>query len=240
MSASSLPIPQALGPAAENPAPDGDPRVDAAAFDLVPIEDVQYIKGIAFPASMKFRQLIVTGPPGCGKTKLINQIGGWPEEGYIDLTLKHWWRAQSLTYRPREVHFGFPFVGFEEPQTVFDKAWLETEEPPRLDFARIVLPPRKTHFWTTDWRNRYAFEFLLPPAEKIFEWRLERSRRVSHPVDAGVTLAQVERQTAVFREIALYFHRHGILMYVRDEFEGVPKTIRDPDIGEEIRERQDP
>ncbi len=240
MSASSLPIPQDLEPAADDPVAEADPRVDPAALDLVPIEDVQVIKGIAFPAGMKFRQLIVTGPPGCGKTKLINQIGGWPEEGYIDLTLNHWWRAQSLTYRPREVHLGLPFVGFEDALTVFDKEWLEAAEPPRLDFARIVLPPGKTYFWTTDWRSKFVFEFLLPSPQKIFDWRMDRSRRVTHPVDSGVTLAQVERQVAVFREIALYFHDLGMLIYVRDEFDGIPKTIRESETGEQTQEKQDP
>ena len=50
-------------------------------LDLVPVEELQHIKGVAFPAHLKFRQLLVTGPPGSGKTQLINQVGGWPEEG---------------------------------------------------------------------------------------------------------------------------------------------------------------
>ena len=70
-------------------------------FELVPADKVQDIKGLPFPAGLKYRQLIVTGPPGCGKTRLMGKIHGWPEEGYIDLTLKNWWRAQSLTFRPR-------------------------------------------------------------------------------------------------------------------------------------------
>ena len=55
---------------------------ERSEFRLQPFEDLQDIKGIAFPASLKFRQLLVTGPPGCGKTRLINKIGGWPEEGF--------------------------------------------------------------------------------------------------------------------------------------------------------------
>lgn len=196
-------------------------------LELIPFEDVRDIKGVPFPAGMKFRQLLVTGPPGCGKTRLINKVGGWPEEGYIDLTLKHWWRAQSLTFRPREVHLGFPFIGHRDALTVFDEEWLEAPETPGLDFHRILLPPRKTHFFSTNWRAHFMFEFLIPSPQEIFERRLERRRREVHPVDEGVTLEQVERQVAVFCDAALYFHRSGMSVYVRDKLEGVPKSILD-------------
>lgn len=200
---------------------------DGLNLEPVPEDELQCIKGVLFPAGMKFRQLLVTGPPGCGKTRLINKVGGWPEEGYIDLLLKNWWRAQSLTLRPREVHLGLPFVGYDEALTVFDKEWLEVAVPPPLDPDRIVLPPAKTYFLGTNWRQRFVFEFLIPPPEAILKWRLERSGREVHPVDAGVTLEQVQRQVAVYCEVALIFHRAGILTYVRDNFDGVPKNIVD-------------
>jgi len=194
-------------------------------FNLVAVTELQYIKGVPFPADLKYRQLLVTGPPGCGKTRLITKIGGWPEEGYIDLTLKYWWRAQSLTFRPREVHLGFPFVGHSEALTVFDKAWLEASGRLELDYPRICLPPPKAHFFSPKWRARYVFEFLLPPAHDILHWRMDRSRLQSHPVDAGVTLEQIERQIAVFWEAAVHFQKSGILTYVRDALEGLPKYI---------------
>ena len=197
-------------------------------FELAPVDEVQDIKGISFPVDLKYRQLLVTGPPGCGKTRLINQIGGWPEEGYIDLTLKNWWRAQSLTFRPREVHLGFPFAGCDEALTVFDRQWLEAPEPLTLDCERILLPPPKTHFFSTDWRQRYVFEFDLPPAEEILKWRIERSHSRSHPVDAGVSLEQVQKQISVYCEAALHFQRSGILIYIRDTFGGAPKSLRTP------------
>ncbi len=198
-----------------------------ATLDLVPVEELQLINGVPFPAFLKFRQLLVTGPPGCGKTRLINKVGGWPEEGYIDLTFKNWWRAQSLTFRPREVHLGFPFVGHDEALTVFDKEWLEAPTPPELDVSRIILPPAKTHFLSVNWRKRFVFEFLIPPAESILKWRIDRSHREVHPVDEGVTLEQVENQVGVYREAALYFHRSGMFTYVRDEYGGNPKQIAD-------------
>ena len=198
---------------------------DKLVLEPIPDAELQRIKGILFPAGMKFRQLLVTGPPGSGKTRLITKLGGWPEEGYIDLTLKNWWRARSLTFRPREVNLGFPFVGHDEALTVFDKEWLESGMPLTLDLSRILLPPAHPGFLAVKWRRRFVFEFLISPPEAVLKGRLERSRREVHPVDRGVTLEQVERQAAVFRAAALFFHRSGILTYVRDQFDGVPKNI---------------
>ena len=199
---------------------------DYQELELAPLERVQDIKGVPFSADLKFRQLIVTGPPGCGKSRLIKKIGGWPEEGYIDLTLKNWWRAQSLTFRPREVHLGFPFVGYRDALTVFDKEWLQASEPLSLEFDRMFIPPPKKSFFSTNWRQRYVFEFLLPPAEEILEWRTERLRRGSHPVDVDVNLEQIRRQLTVYKETAEYFARSGILTYIRDGIEAVPNSLK--------------
>ena len=193
-------------------------------LDLVTMDDVQRIKGVFFPAGMKFRQLIVTGPPGSGKTRMINKIGGWPEEGFIDLTLKGWWRAQPLSLRPREVNLGLPFVGCKEPLTVFDQDFLAPPEPLEVDLDCILLPPQKTHILSTDWRRRFMFEFAIPAPEQILEWRLARRRKESHPIDENVSMDQVMRQVAVFETVARHFHRNQILIYVRDEIEGMPKT----------------
>ena len=94
------------------------------ALKTVEIKNLVMVKGIPFPEGESFRQIIVTGPPCSGKTTLIDKLGGWPEEGFLDLCLKSWWRNQILTFRPREVHFGLPFKGHTESHAVFDPEWL--------------------------------------------------------------------------------------------------------------------
>ena len=110
-------------------------------FSSAEVPDTQSIKGVLVPGSVSFRQIIVTGPPCSGKSTLVQKLGGWPEEAYIDLTLKKWWQNRIFTFRPREIHFGFPFEGFTESHAVFDKEWLDSPTP--LDFSRIRLPPKK-------------------------------------------------------------------------------------------------
>ncbi len=207
----------------------GDERPDwAGGLALVACADLKTIKGLAMPSSVAFRQIIATGPPGAGKSHLIRRLGGWPEEGYIDLTLKNWWRAQPLSLRPREVNLGFPFAGYDAALSVFDEEWLRAPDPLRIDPERIEFPPERTHFLSTNWRGRYAFFFLLPPPEKIFAGRRSRTREGVHPVDAHVSLREVERQVAVFREAALLFHRAALTTYVVDDYDAPPKYLSPP------------
>jgi len=175
------------------------------------------------PRETNFRHLIVTGPPGSGKTMLVEKLRGWPEEGYLDLAVKNWWRSQLLTFRPREVHFGFPFVGFRESHAVFDPEWLQNSTP--LDFDRILLPPRKGGFLSRDWRTRYVFDFLIPPPESILEARQRRFRKGTHPVDQALTLQQVRAQCEVYEQLARHFHAHGMRVFVRSSFGGPPQRI---------------
>ena len=83
-------------------------RPDLKAYLTEPYTELQLINGIEFPAILKFRQLLVTGPPGSGKSTLIRTIRGWPEEGYIDLSMNNWWKVRTLSMRPREIHLGLP------------------------------------------------------------------------------------------------------------------------------------
>jgi len=176
------------------------------------------MKGLSFPADVKFRHVLVTGPPGAGKSTLIRQLGGWSEEGYLDLTRPRWWTDQALAFRPREIHLGFPFVGFDEALAVFDPEWLQADPHPDLDFSRIQLPPikRRRNFLSVDWRKRYVFEFMLPPAEELFAQRSRRAEHGTHPVDENISLELVAAQIEVFKQCAVHLAQNGMRVYIRE------------------------
>jgi hypothetical protein len=194
--------------------------VTFSSFETESIVDLQQYRGIAFPADMKLHQLLVTGPPGSGKSTLIRKVGGWPEEGYIILSANRWWAARMLSLRPREVHLGFPFLGFEEAMTIFDSEWMEAHSDPVLDLDRIRIPPPKRRFYQRNWRGRYVYEFLLPPAHWVFEQRQMRARRKTHRVDERLDLELVERQLETLWMGARYLAHMGLNLYVREGVKG--------------------
>lgn len=190
-------------------------------MNTIEFEKLQEVKGILIPEGESFRDIIVTGPPGSGKTTLIEALGGWPEEGYLDLGERNWWRNRILTFRPREVHFGIPFWDHPKSHAVFDSEWLQQRTP--VQFERICLPPPAGRLLGTDWRNRFLFYFQLPSAQSIFESRSERIRQGTHPVDSELTLDTVEAQHRVYSELADFFHRNGMKVMVREVFGGPPR-----------------
>jgi energy-coupling factor transporter ATP-binding protein EcfA2 len=190
-----------------------------------PIVALQSIRGVPFPAHVRFRQLLITGPPGAGKSTLVQNIRGWPEEGYVDLALNKWWAAQALALRPREIHLGFPCKGFKQSLAVFDQEWTDSVPRPELELERIRIPPPRRYFFSTDWRKRFAMEFLIPTAEVLFRQRSKRREQGTHRVDESLDLDQVKNQIIVFQKTALYLHQQGLNVYIREGTEGVPLQI---------------
>jgi hypothetical protein len=171
---------------------------------------------ITYPANMRFRSWIVTGPPGSGKSHLINGIGGWPDEICIDVEQKRWWAVEPLTHRPREIHLAFPFKGIKGSRSVYDEKWKGLTRFPEVDFERIRIPKKKGFFLSIDWRARFVFDFILPPPDWIFEKRRERlSSSDVRLVDMGITPEWVKWQVHVHWSIARHFHQSGLQVLIR-------------------------
>ena len=194
---------------------------------LQDVSETFYHNGVLLPAGVRPGQLILTGPPGSGKTTILRKLGGWPEEGYLDISVRGWWQSSMLAHRPRELHLGLPFVGFEKGTPVYDAESLDDLEYLELDLFRIPLPPPDVSFLARNFRSKLVFEFLLPSTETLYQRRLERAKQGTHHVDAALTLRDVEAERGFYSTVALFFHQSGMNVYLREEVGGPPKRIRD-------------
>lgn len=188
------------------------------------ITDLEVVRGVPVPAGVRFRQILVTGPPCSGKSTLIERLGGWPEEGAVDIATKNWWQHGALMMRPREIHLVIPFKGEKDSRTVFDPAFLGSSA--ELDLERIKIPPRKRGIFGVNWRARYVFDFQLPSPGAILDLVRARIRRGSHPGDAALDLRLIERQWLIYARIAYYFHGQGMAVVVRRTLAGNPHRFK--------------
>ncbi len=201
-------------------------------YETEEVTELQNIGEILFPLAINPRKLIITGTPGSGKSTLLKKLKGWPEEGCLDITIKDWWKAQLLHTKPRELHFSLPFLGHDESFPVYEVEKLEAVSHLELDVMRIMMPPVKRGLLSADWRGRFALEFQILPAHKLYEHRMQRAMQGTHHVDRGLTLERVEEEVKVYKSLALLFHRSGWFVYLREDYNGVPKRFCEPVMGE--------
>lgn len=194
---------------------------------LQTVDEIKTINGVSFPKDVDLHKLIISGPPGSGKTTILKSIRGWPEEGYLDLSSKNWWKSPNLAHKPRELHFGLPFKGYQHAVPVYDIQSLDHFSYLELDLFRILLPQPKQNFLSADFRSKMIFEFNLLAPEKLFALRKKRAEQASHHIDNNLTLEQIEEEVSLYNTLALFFHQSGMNVYVRDELGGLPKRILD-------------
>ena len=177
----------------------------------VSITDPVDIRGVRFPRGVTFNQIVVTGPAGSGKSGLIRRLGGWPQEGFLDLSQRGWWTSRCLTYRPCQVHLGFPRVAAGE-NTSSGFAYVEP--------SRFVMPAMRRRLFLPEWRRRLCFVFLSPPPDDVFLARCERARYGTHPVDRELSREIVSRQCSEYGEVARLLVAAGFQVLVQESFGG--------------------
>jgi len=174
------------------------------------------LNGIHYPAKMKTGSWIVVGPPGSGKSWLIDQIKGYPGEVGIDISEKKWWSVEPLTHRPREVHFAMPFKGYADAVSVYDDQWKGATELPALDTDRIQIPNKKKFILAPNWRARFVFDFILPPPGWLYQVRQKRLASDDvRLVDMDLTPEWITWQVHIHWQLAWHFHQSGLQVMLR-------------------------
>lgn len=194
------------------------------------VTPTQEIYGMAYPQDVQYRQLLFVGPPGAGKSCLVNRMHAWPEEGVLDMSQRNWWDNRVLSFRPRELHLLLPFSGHEQGLGVFAQPVVEAEGSCQLDFSRFPVPPAKKTMSFTNWQKKYVFEFCLPDPEQIFAWRTQEARQKN----VGLTLEIVKKQHAYFEQVARYLHIQGFSVMIRREADQPPMRFVMPEEGTKI------
>ncbi len=196
-----------------------------------PVDELKKFHTVLFPKSVKYQQLIIVGPTGSGKTKLINAIHAWPEDANLNLAESGWWKSRFLAINPRPIHLILPMVGHQIPMAADDKRLLEQEFPAAVDLSRIEIPPTKKGLFSTDWLHRFVFDFQLPTAETILQWQALNRGVTVEQLTNFPSIAELNLQIDLFTQTAKFLHLNNLPVFIRPGWNQPPMRFISPKLG---------